>query len=277
MKKRILSALLCAVLAATSIATASAADTSSSPNYTVLNSIKLNKNQAYFFKSGTNIPESLEFSFYDINTYQLIHSQDFNFTSDFFPVRLPNAKGYHYLSDGCGSRYSLINFTNTDGIYEKIKVKLSDFSDYFNSNGTHTQELFGDVHDYNFTKESHNYYSSLVFISGGAITAAAPDKNGMVEIHVSKKLGVKTSYMTNFRYKHSGGGGRSGAPFCGFTIGDIDKNGEIYLNDAILIQKKTLNLTTLDKLSSRNADVNFDGNINLIDVIKVQKYNLGIE
>ena len=76
----------------------------------------------------------------------------------------------------------------------------------------------------------------------------------------------------------SWGGGTVGRDFRGLTIGDVDKNGYVSLNDAIFIQKYQLGMSeTIDELSKRNADANRDGEINLKDTVKVQKYQLGIE
>lgn len=287
MKKKFLSAIICAALAAVSIVSSSAVDTDNSAsgtslNYASLGQITLPNNYATFFTFGSNIDPTSGISLTDRDTYTT--ALDYHFSSPTpsgVSQYLPSASGYRLstlLGSGSGSGGRTLKFVNTGGTYEKIRVKLSDFSTYFNDNGTHTKAFFDDPsHDYNFTKESNAYTSCLIFFSGGAITAVAPDSNGYAELYVSTKLGTETFFTTGFRGNNASGGGTTGSTFAGFTIGDVDKSGYVSLSDAILIQKYHLGMETFDKLSTRNADVNHDGTINLKDTIKVQKYQLGIE
>lgn len=287
MKKKLLSAILCSALAAVSIVSSSALDTDNpssgaSLNYKILGETTLKNNYATFYTFGSNIDPTAGISFKDQDTSNIV--LDYYFTSPTpsgVSQYLPSASGYSFrklLGSSSGSGGRTLKFVNTGGTYEKIRVKLSDFSKYFNVNGTHTMAFFDKPsHDYNFTKESSAYTSSLIFFSGGAITAVAPDSNGYAEIYVSTKLGTETFFATDFCGNNSIGGGTTGSTFAGFTIGDVDKNGYISLNDAIFIQKYNVGMETFDELSKRNADANRDGVINLKDTVKVQKYNLYID
>lgn len=287
MKKKIISAILCAAIAAASIASSSAVEadnpaSGASLNYKIIGETTLKNNYATFYTFGSSFDPTAGISFKDRDTSNTV--LDYYFTSPTpsgVSKHLPSDSGYSIrtlLGSGSGSCNRALKFVSTGGTYEKIRVKLSDFSTYFNDNGTHTMAFFDDPsHDYNFTKESSAYTSSLIFFSGAAITAVAPDNNGYAEIYVSTKLGCETFFTTDFRGNNSIGGGISGSTFAGFTIGDVDKSGYISLNDAILIQKYNVGMETFDKLSKRNADANRDGVINLKDTVKVQKYNLHIE
>ncbi|MGN1112376.1 MAG: dockerin type I repeat-containing protein [Acutalibacteraceae bacterium] len=287
MKKKLISAILCAALAATSIVSISAAGTDSdtsgaSYRYKVLGTAELPNDYATFYTFGSSIDPTSGISFKDRDTSNTV--LDYYFTSPTpsgVSQYLPSASGYSFrklLGSGSGSGGRTLKFVNTGGTYEKIRIKLSDFSSYFNDNGTHTKAFFDDPsHDYNFTKESSAYTSSLVFFSGGAITAVAPDSNGYAEIYVSTKLGTETFFATDFFGNNSSGGGTTGSTLYSLTIGDVDKSGYVSLNDAILLQKYQLGMQSLDELSLRNADVNRDGVINLKDTVRVQKYMLGIE
>ncbi|MGN1112375.1 MAG: dockerin type I repeat-containing protein [Acutalibacteraceae bacterium] len=287
MKKKLISAILCSVLAAVSIVSASAVEadnpaSGASLNYKIIGETTLPDKTVMFTKSGENVPASTKFIFVKINSYEIVESQQFDFTTDSVYKSLPSESGYNYQLNGGGNRNNVINFTNTGGVYQKIRIKLSDFSSYFNEDGTHTKQFFDNPpHDFNFTDEGTTYFSKLVFISGGAITAVSPDSNGYAELYISTNLGERTFFMTDFSYNlgtsAGGGGGTTGSTFAGFTIGDVDKSGYISLSDAILLQKYQLGMEALDELSLRNADVNRDGKINLKDTVNVQKFKLGIE
>lgn len=287
MKKKLLSAILCSALAAASIVSTSAVEADNptsgvSPSYKIIGETTLPNNFATFFTFGSNIDPTSGVSLTDNATHTTALKHYFSSpTPSGVSRHLPSASGYSLstlLGSGMGSGSRTLKFVNTGGTYENIRVKLSDFSSYFNDNGTHTKAFFDDApHDYNFTEEPNGYSSSLIFFSGGAITAVAPDSNGYAEIYVSTKLGVNTFFTTNFCGNHASGGGTTGSTFAGFTIGDVDKSGYINLNDAILIQKYNVGMETFDELSKRNADTNRDGKINLKDTLKVQKYNLHIE
>lgn len=286
MKKKLISAILCAAISAVSIVSSSAAS-AASDGYTVLKTKTIENNTATFFKYGSDIPETSKLNFLAPGGNVITdpsYEQDFNFTTESASHYLPRKSGYEVLLNNAGNKYNIINFNKTGGTYEKIRIKLSDYSKYFNNNGTHTNTFDDNTHDYNFTKENDSYKSTLVFFSGGAITAVAPDSDGMAEIYFSTKLGQETFFMADFSYLPEGAekwqsrhSTMTGMGFAGFMIGDVDKNGYIALNDAIFIQKYQVGMETFDSLSARNADANGDGVINLKDTVKVQKYQLGIE
>lgn len=292
MKKRILAAVLSAALAVLSVFSASATDNDKSSDkeydYTIMENTFIPNNFARFFITGNNIDPETGFSIKDPNNDEVLETIYFDFGSDSKYVYLPNTDGYKYSlliknKSGIGNIYNRLTFSNGSGQYERIRIKLSDYSDYFNENGTYTHETPVGKHNFTFTKELNGgYRSALVFLSGNAITGVVPNHdNGMAEFYVSTKLGVKTKFMIHCRCdlprSRASLGGSTGQPLIGFTIGDVDKGGSVNLGDAILIQKYAMNPTGFDKLSQRNADVDRNGSINLLDAIKVQKYRLGME
>ena len=292
MKKKLISAILCAALATTSIVSISAADTD---NYTsgasyrckVLGTTEFPNNYAGFYRSSSNPEANLYVQFYknttNTDTRELVYEQPLDFADKTLTKKyLSDQNGYRYLISGGGNFANKVYPSKAGGTYEKIKVKLSDFSDYFNDNGTYTKNCDRcGSHDYNFSDEGNGFSSSLIILSGGIFSLVSPDNSGYVEFYISTKLGEDSKFMTDFSHSVPGhfswGGGTVGREFRGLTIGDVDKSGYISLNDAIFIQKYQLGMDTFDELSTRNADANRDGEINLKDTIKVQKYNLEIE
>lgn len=59
-------------------------------------------------------------------------------------------------------------------------------------------------------------------------------------------------------------------------LGDANSDGTINLLDAVLAQKATLKLLTLDEQGIANADMNGDGKITLFDAIAIQKLALSV-
>lgn len=295
MKKKIISAILCVVLAAVSVVSSSAVSTGNDDlssgltlddflhNARVLSVTTLPNKAATFFTYGPGIDPTSGVILEYAGTSQTALSYKFNTSAPNGVTKsLPSSNGYTLstcLHNGSGSGGRVLNFCNGGGKYEKMRIKLSAFSDYFNSDGTTTHTFGKDTHDYNYTKEpTGGYTSSLIFFSGNAITAAAPDRDGRVEIYVSTKLGERTFFTTDFEKdtpsSYSGGGGTSGSTLKGFTVGDVDKNGSLNLGDGIATLKSNTKIITLDELATRNADANRDGEVNLKDAIAIQKYNI---
>ena len=119
--------------------------------------------------------------------------------------------------NGGGSGYQYFKYDTTGGTYRKVRFKLSQFP-WFNEDGS----LTGKNYTYRFGDdqyEGRNRYSSvLVFFSGGAVTFAAPDKDGWVEFYVCTDIDVRTSYSYDTQYRIiSDGYDKSG--------GDVGVNG----------------------------------------------------
>ncbi|MCQ4021467.1 MULTISPECIES: dockerin type I repeat-containing protein [unclassified Ruminococcus] len=291
MKKIVVSSILCAALAATSITSFSAAQSKEDIEsgitfddffygYKVLAEENLPDNYVKFYTSGNRIDPTSGVEFTDLSTGQVVLSQYFNTSYGSVTQYLPSAAGYSAdtkLNNSSGSINTNLNFTHTGGLYQKVRINLNKGSDYFTANGTYVKMTNNTPHEYNFTKEFNTgYTSSLIFYSGGAITAAQPDKNGYVEIYVSTNIGEPVYFTTDYCYSSplvsSSGGGVTGQPFTGLTIGDANKNGYVDLVDAILIQKYANNAVTFDELALRCSDVNRDASTNLLDALKLQKF-----
>lgn len=65
-------------------------------------------------------------------------------------------------------------------------------------------------------------------------------------------------------------------PEINLVLGDINSDGAINLEDAILTQKCTLSLIELSENQRLCADVNEDGNVDILDSIFITKYSLNI-
>lgn len=186
---------------------------------------------------------------------------------------------------GSGGSAPYIDLSSSGGKYECVKIKLSDFSSYFNTNGTHTEKIsdYGD-HKYTFKEEAAdangNRFSSALFIySGGAINHVVPDKDGMVQIYISTKPGVPVKYTTCFSYelhlngslRFGGGGGSSGSYIGGLTIGDCDQSGYMDISDATAVQRYSAKMEDFNKAQIRCGDLNGDGVVNIMDATLIQK------
>ncbi|MCH5297070.1 MAG: dockerin type I repeat-containing protein [Ruminococcus sp.] len=191
-----------------------------------------------------------------------------------------NVKKGDYRASVCnGSNiYDRYNFEKTGGTYVLTKFKLSDFDDYFNSDGTCTNSYSdGYTHNFNFTKESDGNTSQLAIISGGYVNFVAPDKNGYVQAYICKNLGEYTYYMTNFKSANGwSGGGTTGSSIAMLRIGNSDLKLGISVDDVTAIQKYASDMKDFNKLQIRNADVNFDGKIDIDDATMIQKYIAGL-
>lgn len=284
--KKIISIILCAVIltCATILSTnASTVDDNSvgAHKFTVSDKITIGNGFARFYtynftsnnpKTGIRMVDTTK------NTTQDIY---FNDISGFKQISVPwNSVIEHWslLNNGAGGT-QFAKYAKTGGTYEKIRIKLSDYSDYFNSDGTHTKDGL----NYNFSTQKSDdatYSSALIIWNGGVFTAVTPNKDGYVEFYVSKNIGVATRFFTGFQkntsHSSSSGGGKNGAYLDYFTMGDPDFSGSVNINDVTAIQSYSAGMENFDKLQIRNADVNFDGKIDIDDATRIQKHIAGL-
>ena len=138
------------------------------------------------------------------------------------------------------------------------------------------------MHDFKFFYEdlgNRCYYDSyLIIISGGAVTAVVPDKNGMVEFYMSTDIGTPTQYTTGF-YKEIiidgwiyGGtaGGTTNTNISALKFGNIDSKNSVDVDDVTTLQMYIAGLTELDALGRFHADTNVDNEISVEDVTYLQ-------
>ena len=246
MKKFISILLSVVMLTGTAAITANAANVDEAEvgahRYAVKDTTKIKNGQIRFYtynftKSNpetgisvinTKTQERNDYYFNDINGYKQIN----------VPCDSPMEHWLILENSRIGTRNK--NYDNTEGENEKIKFKLSDYSDYFNSDGTHTEDGF----NFNFTtqkRETAIYSSALVFYSGGIFTAVTPSKDGYVEIYVSKNIGETTNFFSAFRRVTSNSvrsyGGKNGEYFSFFTMGNADLTGYgVTVDDVTAIQ-----------------------------------------
>lgn len=281
--KKIISVLLSvAMLAGTAVITANANTDTDVHKYTVLDSITLKDGQINFYTynySKDNPATGIQLDNKAQNSSSEVYFNDIN---GYKQVNVPTATDieHWFIFNNGRSGIQSKRYNNTGGTYEKIRIKLSDYSDYFNSDGSHT---FKDI-DYNFSTQKEEVFtkqSALVFWSGGVFTAVTPSKDGYAELYVSKKIGENTKIYTEFSFKvlHTTYEyvGKNGDDFGCFAIGDADASGGVYVDDVTAIQSYVAGTEVFDNLQMRNADVNFDGTIDVSDATMVQKYLAGYD
>lgn len=291
--KKLISAVLCTALIAISVLSVAGAQITDDSltgisfddffyEYQVVGEDYIPNNYVRIYKTDNSVDPEAGIRFIDNATGQKsAQCFDFSGAKDLY---LPSSNGYEYehiFHSGCSNGVFLLNFNKTGGTYQKIRVNLSKYSDYFNSHGRRTLTLGGTTHEFNFSKEfGGEYSSSLIVVSGGAVTAVTPDNNGMAEFYVSTNLGDTTFFTTDFLMKAgsttSSGGGNTGQRFKGLTMGDTDKNAYVEVSDATCIHKHLAEIAPLSGVALRNADVNRDGKYDITDVTAIQKYLAGV-
>lgn len=283
MLKKSMAIFLCAALAVISVMSVSAESgiTGKNRTYTYVTKYTLQNQQIGFFTYNiTDTTARMELR--NLSTNQ---TTTFNFSDAInHPVYI-SMGAYTYeqrrgLGNGSSGGGGNLNFSNTGGKYEQIRIKLSDYINGFNENGTVT--LGG--HTYNFNRQvegNTTYESSLIFESGGALTLAAPDKNGMVEIVVSAEIGREIHYSTDFRKitptSSGSGGGTNRGNLHGLTYGDVDDNSRVNVSDATAIQQKLAYMLDFDAVQIRNGDIDKNGTLDVLDATLIQEYIAGIK
>ncbi len=197
-------------------------------------------------------------------------------------MQLPSTEKYaRYLSSGSGNIHAYHSFTTTGGKYKKVRIKLSEFNDYFNEDGSHTEEYswLNLEHDYKFKYEDMGnrcyFNSALAVISGGVVTGVTPDKNGEAEFFVSTEVGEYTEMITTFKFNtksaSGGGGGTTGRTLSSkLRFGNIDGNYWVDVDDVTALQLCLSGQKELDTLGLFHADVDCDGICDVSDVTALQ-------
>lgn len=277
--KNLISTALCAVIL-TTLCTTQVSATSSSPSYTSLGTTTIfNKQVRLYHYNLTEADCFGKIGFRDINeNEQVVFIKD-TIAQDYYTFLLPSNDKYAYL-DGDNTTTlgtgNLFDFTSTGGTYEKIRVKLTDFSDKFNADGTYTCKFTNATVNYHFSPlDSQNAIQGIIR-SGGAYTAFKPNSNCEVEIYVSTEIGIPACFDSFGRSKDSNPNipmtTSVGCSLKGLMIGDTDKSDKVSVSDATLMQKYLAELTTFDKLQLRAADANRDNKVDIKDSTYIQKY-----
>ncbi|MEE1061547.1 MAG: hypothetical protein UH080_06980 [Ruminococcus sp.] len=277
MKKRILSMLLCATLAVTGMVSANAAEVKEYKGFKDLgeeifledNTVRCTtynidedysvyveyrgaeRKHIYYFKDSVSAPVD-----YKIPSYE-------NYTMFIYNV-------FKFSSYGSGNIYTQYNFRNTGGRYKKVKVKLSEFSSYFNEDGTVTRKRDEGYVTYDFNKSRGIYESTLVIASGGLVQAVVPDENGEVELYISTDVNAHIAYYSDLLLNGKGGGGVINSRLNKLSFGNIDGLYGTDVNDATELQLYLAGLKELDTLALFHADINCDGDYDVCDVTDLQ-------
>lgn len=208
-----------------------------------------------------------------------------NFYNSFRILNI-NSKDVYEPMMGCGSGSGGGSFTyeNTGGKYDVVKVRISDFIDELNKDGSITKynsALKKNV-TYHFTEETMSngdkLYSALFFESGAAITCATPDKNGEVEILVSRNPANRLSYSTSFSYNlysvrtSGGGGGKNRGSVNGLNMGDVNLDGYTDIRDVTYLQQILSEAERAGALTKRNGDFDKDQALTIKDATIIQRY-----
>lgn len=261
----------------------------SSPSFNVLDEkIEISGNQIY--TSAYNVPDSSGYRFVFNSKNRDSHTVQFaDLVKSPSIIDLEPTQDYVFLlysNKGGGTDNVYRSYKSTGGTYRKIRIKLSDFSSRFNSDGSQTKKnsVYG-THVFKFgaveTTSNAEFYSALCIRSGAAFTAVTPDENGEVEFYVSTDIGIGAGYCTDFRYKYinengsitSGSdGGTTGGGLIGLDIGDTDSNGSVNVSDVTKIQMSLARLDMLNNLQQFTADTNSDGKVSVIDCAYIQMH-----
>lgn len=294
--KKITATALCGVLAAGSAFAVSAAPKSvekSQERFEVTGETQqINNNQLFVTTTGYTSKTSrlygVLFKDEQENEFKLMFK-----SCEKYPkyIQLPKGKKFsRFMANeynyGFGNSFACHTFDTTGGKYVKVKVKLSDFNGYFNSDGTFTAPLNNGVlrtYDYNYHDYGKDNRGMLLYESsgayahsGGAITSFVPDKNGYAEIYVSRNIGDDVELMITcesvLKNGVLGDEGVTSALLSNFICGNTDDDWMVSVSDATAIQKYVVNENKLSKLQLFNGDVNSDGAVNVVDATLIQKY-----
>ncbi len=280
--KKIISTLLCAVIAFSGVITVNAVQTEKviekHKGIEFLDDSFIMPDNTVRMISTVNVDMpgmSSYLPLYNIksdNKYELIFSKNLNEYKD---VEIdPSEYGY------TTSRSCRFDSTKTGGLYVKVKIKLSEFKECFNDEGHYYEDYFANKYfNYKYNKyEVMGYDSSTFkFISGSYVKRTIPDENGEIEVylHKSDNVGEKAYALVGCSY--SNGKKQTSSAISEalnkLTFGNVDGNEYLDVKDVTTLQLYISGLNELDELGLFHADTNCDG---IYDVKDVTHLQLGI-
>lgn len=282
--KKVISITLCILLVLIGTISANAAETFigviSQKPYLELIGEKIYVPNNTIMKYAYNIPSDYKYYLQLRNTSNHDNKTDIKFTDCKEGVKFVSGINSEYIIFSCNrsggsSTDNIYSYNNTGAYYQKVKVKLSDFSDYFNEDGsrTYTIKSKNDTHNYDFT-DGPTYKSGLIITSGAAMTAVIPKKDGTAEFYIKLTVGKSdvefytsiSAYLAPTSYST----GSLEAPLS-LGIGNVNLDYYLDINDATDIQKMLVNNSRTDKLYRFLADANGNGIINVLDATAIQK------
>lgn len=86
-----------------------------------------------------------------------------------------------------------------------------------------------------------------------------------------------THYNLNQAYKALEAALNAEAPAVTVKLGDVNNDGKILANDAVLILKKDAGVETFTEDQAKAADVNKDDKVNVLDAVAILKHTAGVE
>lgn len=283
--KKILSVLLCSTLAFASAISANAASKPAEykgfKDLSETTTIPDNTVKVYAYNIDSTHTNGIRYKGGDTKqNYSVLFKDCINSPKT---MALPSTEKYaRYFTSGGGNTNPSHSFATTGGKYKKIRIKLSEFDDYFNEDGSHTKSYdisTPSTHDFKFKYEDMgngcSFNSALVIISGGAVTGITPNKNGEAEFFVSTDVGESVDMMTKFQYStktsSGGGGGLTGGSISSkLTFGNVDGDYWVNVNDVTALQLYLSGQKELDTLGLFHADVDCDGINDVCDVTALQ-------
>lgn len=282
--KKVISITLCILLVLIGTISANAAETfigviSQKPYFELIGE-KIYVPNNTIMKYAYNIPSDYKYYLQLRNTSNHDNKTDIKFTDCNGSTKLVSGVNaeydiFSYNRNGGSSTCIPHSYNNTGAYYQKVKVKLSDFSDYFNEDGsrTYTIKSKNDTHNYDFT-DGPTYKSGLIITSGAAMTAVIPKKDGTAEFYIKLTVGKSdVEFYTNlsaYLAPTTYGTGSNEYPL-GLGMGNVNLNGALDISDATDIQKMLVNNSRTDKLYRFLADANGNGIINVLDATAIQK------
>lgn len=292
--KKLLSIGICIVMALSCTAQAAAANTTQEDKYSsfkLIDDYRVIRNNFWYFSTFNTSSDTVSVIRF-VNKEDTSDKRDFAF-KDFLPGRaiaIGDDKEFESWTGIQRPGNSSSSFGNNDtrdysttgGTYQKVRIKLSDFNSYFNSDGSYDKTSVGETVTLHFGDpeviDNGTYYSVLQMYSGAAYTSVTPDENGEVEFYVSLNIGQAVHFSTNYAWIKGlsvGGGGGTARTIAQICKGNVDlSTGGVSIKDATYLQRYLLKLETepLSDLQKFNADVNNDGKIDIIDVTAIQKF-----
>ena len=279
MKKKILSLILCSALALSSAITANAKEITDSAFTDLKTQYQIPDNTllTYSYNIDTdyschlNYKSNDETQFIEINFTECIETPKLikftkcnNFYMGFDAQKKPAESCSGFL------------IANQGGTYRKVKIKLSDFSEDFNEDGSHTYNYLDTTQTFteNFKKKYDDngaYYNSTLFIrSGAAHTAVIPNENGEVEFYLYLNPLSYTSIYYDIKNPSANYSIKKYGQQMNIYFGDVNQSCYVDVNDVTQIQLALSGAVTLDTYSKFNADINLDGIRDIKDATALQ-------
>lgn len=184
---------------------------------------------------------------------------------------LSTAASKNYENNKPGSKAHIANSFAVNGVQSFSTVDIESGSITIDTYRTDTMEVYD---SYTINKKDRTKLDKSIEQAESIINSGKYTDDELAEIKEAVEVAKSVPADCNLVTAYDAAVALDAVikSFDPILYGDVNGDGDVYINDCILLRKHIAKIKTLDSEQQKAADVTHDGGITLEDVLKIQKY-----